>query len=174
MALVIVILSNVFCWCFFVWIKSVSHICGGRLWWVLNVLCKGCTSAASLTDGLDMILMAGSNVRESLSQSILTRYESTHFSQNCIFFQPSHFLCGHHWTLFLNKISLEGPHQVSSKVSLGLCCWQMNETWKTTLDVSKDSEYYIFAIWLAICLIAKSLFLNLKSGVRLKGKETTN
>jgi hypothetical protein len=82
-----------------------------------------------------------------------------HFLSN----RPSHFLCGHHWTLFLNKISLEGPHQVSSKVSSGLCSWQINETWKTTLDVSKDSEYYIFAIW----LIAKSLILNPKSGVRL-------
>jgi hypothetical protein len=112
-------------------------------------LCKGCTSAASLTDGLDMIMMAGSIVRESLSQSILTRYESTHFSQNCIF-----FLIGHHIfsvntiePLFLNQISLEGPHQVSSKVSLGLCYLQINETWKTTtLDVSKNSEYYIVAI----------------------------
>lgn len=92
---------SVFCWCFFVWIKSVSHICGRRLWWVLDTLCKGCTSAASLTDGLDMILMAGSIVWESSIESVDFLQVWKHSFLTDLYFLsnwPSHFLCGHHRT----------------------------------------------------------------------------
>jgi hypothetical protein len=147
--------------------------CKSHLWKKTDESYISCAKGANQQQAWLMVWIWfwwGSIVGESSSRSILTRYESTHFSQNCIFFPIGHhiFSVDTIEPLFLNQISLEGPHQVSSKVALGLCSLQINETWKTTtLDVSKNSEYYIVAIWLDIRLIAKSLILNRKSGVRL-------